>query len=206
MSNANIVLSAAGIVTRIAEKEISKVQSNLYLLRKRANEANVEEKKVREAINKAREIALTAGVDQDALGAFVGKLSVRRQQAAANAKSLANEIRTQRTVIKLLGGIIAANAELNRDVRAEQARRAKAVNVEPVKVINVSKPMDAATKEFVGGFDSADSADSLACDCPMCLDNREEEQTQPMDPDLTMKMLDAIFGSGAGKRIMGLDR
>lgn len=203
MSNANIVLSAAGIVTRIAEKEISKVQSNLFQLRKRANEANVEEKKVREAINKAREIALTAGVDQDALGAFVGKLSVRRQQAAANAKSLANEIRTQRTVIKLLGGIIAANAELNRDVRAEQARRAKAVNVEPVKVINVSKPMDAATKEFVGGFDSADS---LACDCPMCLDNREEEQTQPMDPDLTMKMLDAIFGSGAGKRIMGLDR
>lgn len=203
MINANIVLTAAGIVTRIAEKEISKVQSNLFQLRKRANEANIEEKKVREAINKAREIALTAGVDQDALGAFVGKLSVRRQQAAANAKSLANEIRTQRTVIKLLGGIIAANAELNRDVREEQARRAKAVNVEPVKVINVSKPMDAATKEFVGGYDIPDS---LACDCPMCLENREEEQPQPLEQDGIIKMLDAVFGQGAGKSIMGLDR
>ncbi|QXN67258.1 hypothetical protein [Stenotrophomonas phage BUCT608] len=203
MSNANIVLTAAGIVTRIAEKEISKVQSNLFQLRKRANEANIEEKKVREAINKAREIALTAGVDQDALGAFVGKLSVRRQQAATNAKSLANEIRTQRTVIKLLGGIIAANAELNRDVREEQARRAKAVNVEPVKVINVSKPMDAATKEFVGGYDIPDS---LACDCQMCLENREEDQPKSLDQDGIIKMLDAVFGPGSGKSIMGLDR
>ncbi|QBP06346.1 hypothetical protein [Stenotrophomonas phage YB07] len=201
MSNANIVLTAAEIVTRIAEKEISKVQSNLFQLRKRANEANIEEKKVREAINKAREIALTAGVDQDALGAFVGKLSVRRQQAAANAKSLANEIRTQRTVIKLLGGIIAANAELNRDVREEQARRAKAVNVEPVKVINVSKPMDAATKEFVGGFDSADS---LACDCQMCLENREEEQD--LSQDVVKTMLDTMFGPGAGDRFLALSK
>ncbi|UMO77400.1 hypothetical protein SmaMPs15_000249 [Stenotrophomonas maltophilia phage vB_SmaM_Ps15] len=201
MSNANIVLTAAGIVTRIAEKEISKVQSNLFQLRKRANEANIEEKKVREAINKAREIALSAGVDQDALGAFVGKLSVRRQQAAANAKSLANEIRTQRTVIKLLGGIIAANAELNRDVRAEQARRTKAVNVEPVKVINVSKPMDAATKEFVGGFDSADS---LACDCQMCLENREEEQD--LSQDVVKTMLDTMFGPGAGDRFLALSK
>lgn len=150
MSRKNVVINATEIVTKIAERQISKYQGELYLLRKRANEAHTDEKRIRDTINKARAMVEGLGGEGNIaseLNAFLGKLGERRRAAAASAASLANEIRTHRTVIKLMGGIISANVELERDIRAAQEALAKETLPKqgvPAGTFNVSQPLSAS--------------------------------------------------------------